>query len=147
MTEDIQNNIIGFYASFNLNEPNKDFVKSYLWGSNGLKNKLAHLKWKNYGEDIETILFQIYVNPIQYERKNLREIESYRRKEKSIGIPIILDNDSFFKLTENEKQKFFTKIILKKLGLVELKVKQNKLNFDISQLIDDVNKSLNCQKN
>jgi len=92
------------------------------------------------------ILFQVYTKPIPYERRNLREIENYRPKEKSIGIPIILDNDNFFKLPETERQQFFAETIVEKLGLAELKVKRNKLEFDISQLIADVKKSLNYQK-
>ncbi len=146
MTEKIDDNIIGFFASFNFGETDEELVKSYLWSDTGLKNKLAHLKWKKYGNGLKIILFQVYVKPIPYERKNLREIENYRRKDKSIGIPIILDNENFFKLTETERQQFFEETIVDKLGLVESKVKQNKLDSDISQLIADVKTSLDCQK-
>ncbi|WP_299442854.1 hypothetical protein [uncultured Aquimarina sp.] len=146
MTEKINDNIIGFFASFNFGETNEELIKSYLWSDIGLKNKLAHLKWKNYGNDLKIILFQVYVKPIPYERKNLREIENYRRKEKSIGIPIILENENFFKLTETERQQFFSETIVEKLELVELKVKRNKLDFDTSRLITDVKEILNYKK-
>lgn len=146
MTKKIDENIIGFYASFNAGETDQESVKSYLWSDSGLKNKLAHLKWKNYGQGLHIILFQVYVQPIPYLRKNLREIENYRPKEKSIGIPVILDNENFFKLSESDRQQFFAETIVDKLGLVELKVKRNKLDFDISQLIADVKKSLNYEK-
>ncbi len=146
MTEKIDDNIIGFYASFNMDETDQELVKSYLWGEIGLKSKLSHLKWRNYGEGLQIILFQVYVNPIPYERNNLKEIENYRPKEKSIGIPVILDNDNFFRLYENDRQQFFAETIIDKLGLVELKVKRNKLEFEISQLIADVKESLNYQK-
>ena len=142
----IDENIIGFYASFNAGETDQELVKDYLWSDSGLKNKLAHLKWKNYGQGLQIILFQVYVKPIPYLRKNLREIENYRPKEKSIGIPIILDNENFFKLSETDRQQFFAESIVEKLGLVELKVKRNKLDFDISQLITDVKKALNYKK-
>ncbi|NIK93630.1 hypothetical protein GZ212_15830 [Mangrovimonas sp. CR14] len=145
MTKTTDDNIIGFFASFNFGENDQKLVKSYLWGDNGLKNRLAHLKWKNYGTDLKIILFQIYTKPIPYERRNLREIENYRRKEKSIGIPVILDHN-FFKLSETDRQQFFAETIVDKLGLLELKVKRNKLDFDISRLIADVKKSLNYQK-
>ncbi|GAA4277302.1 hypothetical protein [Aquimarina mytili] len=146
MTGKIDKNIIGFFASFNTDETDDELVKSHLWNDNGLKNKLAHLNWEHYGDDLKKILFQVYVKPIRYERKNLKEIENYRRKEKAIGIPIILDNENFFKLTEADRRQFFVQTIVDKLRLVELKIKQNKLNFDISRLITDVKKSLNYEK-
>ncbi|MGG5487116.1 hypothetical protein [Gaetbulibacter sp. PBL-D1] len=146
MHEKIDENIIGFFASFNAGETDQKIVKDYLWSDSGLKNKLAHLKWKNYGQGLQIILFQVYVKPIPYERRNLREIENYRPKEKSIGIPIILDNENFFKLSETDRQQFFAESIVKKLGLVELKVKRNKLDFDILRLITDVKKALNYKK-
>ena len=139
----IDENIIGFFASFNSGETDKELIKTHLWGDNGLNSKLAHLKWKNYGQGFQLILFQAYVKPIPYLRKNLREIENYRPKEKSIGIPIILDNENFFLLSQTDQQQFFAETIIEKLGLVELKVKRNKLEFNISQLIADVKKSLN----
>lgn len=145
MTEKIDENIIGFYASFNADETDEELVRSYLWSDNGLKSRLSHLKWKNYGQSLQIILFQVYVRPIPYMRKNLREIENYRPKEKSIGISIILDNENFFNLSETDRQQFFVEIIIDKLGLMDLKVKRNKLDFDISQLIADVKKSLNYQ--
>lgn len=146
MAEKTDENIIRFYASFNAGETDQELIKSYLWNDNGLKNKLAHLKWKNYGQDLQIILFQVYVKPIAYLRKNLRKIENYRPKEKSIGISVILDHKNFFKLSESDRQQFFAETIVEKLGLVELKVKRNKLDFDISQLIADVKKSLDYKK-
>ena len=146
MTEKIDDNIIGFYASFNMDEADQELVKSYLWSDNGLKSKLSHLKSKDYGQGLQIILFQFYVKPIPYLRKNLKEIENYRPKEKSIGIPVILDNENFFNLSETDRQQFFKETIIDKLKLVELKVKRNKLKFDISQLIIDVIKTLNYKK-
>ncbi|KAB1155942.1 hypothetical protein F7018_11575 [Tenacibaculum aiptasiae] len=142
----IDENIIGFFASFDIGDNDKELVKNYLWGDNGLKNKLAHLKWNNYGHGLEIILFKVYVKPIPYLRKNLRGIENYKPKEKSIAVPIILDRDNFFKLSETDQQLFFTETIVEKLGLVKSKVKRNKLNFNISLLITDVKTSLNYKE-
>ena len=146
MTKKIDDNIIGFFSSFNMEETDEELVKSYLWSDIGLTNKLAHLKWKNYGNDLKLILFQIHVKPVPYERKSLKEIENYSRKEKSIGVPIILDHANFFKLTETEQQQFFVETIIDKLALVELKVKRNKLDFDITRLISDVKETMNHKK-
>ncbi|CAN0597178.1 unnamed protein product, partial [Ectocarpus sp. 12 AP-2014] len=101
-----ENNIIGVYASFGFGETKKELVKEYLWGEYGLKNKYYALKWQNYGNDVVLILFEFYVNPIPYLRGNLKEIGSYRRKEKAIGIPVIIDDENFFKLDETGRLEF-----------------------------------------
>lgn len=132
-------NLIGFYTSFNFGESEKDRVHEYLWGDKGLKNKLKGLKWQSYGQDFHLILFEIYVSPIPYLRKELKEIGSYRRKEKSVGIPIILDGENFFQLNESERQKFFERTIQNKLDLLKLKVKRNKLDLHVTKLKSDIN--------
>ena len=134
----IEDNLIGFYASFNADDHDKELVKSYLWADNGLKNKLKSLKWSNYGQDFHIILFQVYSKPIPYLRDALREIENYRRKEKSIGVPIIIDELNFFNLSEKDRQSFFKNIILNKLDLLQDKIKRNKLDLDIIKLKQDI---------
>ena len=138
--EKIENNIIGVYASFGFEEPNKEFIKQILWGENGIKNQFISLKSEDYGTDISLILFEFYINPIPYLRENLKEIGSYRKKEKSIGIPTLLDNENFFNLNKNEQNEYLKNTILNKLTLVKEKVKRNKLNFNIDELILDVKK-------
>jgi hypothetical protein len=143
MTAITDDNIIGFYANFMSGETEQDKVKSYLWGVNGLKETLKPLKWQNYGQDFHLILFQVYVKPIPSLRNALREIESYRRKEKSIGIPIIIDQENFFNLNEKDRLKFFQTTIQVKLDLVKEKVKRNKLDLDIDKLKLNVDRLLN----
>ncbi|CAM4390447.1 hypothetical protein [Zobellia nedashkovskayae] len=98
------------------------------------------MKWQDYGTDIKLILFEFNVNPIPYLRGNLKEIGSYRRKEKSIGIPTIIDDENFFQLNESEQWNFLNEKIVAKLLLVKEKVKRNKLDFNIDGLITDVKK-------
>ena len=142
MTTTNSDNLLGFYASFNGPGKDQDEIKNYLWGENGLKEKLLSLKWQDYGNDFRLILFQFHTNPIPYERENLRVIENYRRKEKSIGIPIIVDNENFFKLDEIKRQDFFRTTIIDRLQLLKEKVKRNKLDLDIDKLIPDVENKL-----
>ena len=130
-------NIFGFYASFQFGETEKELVKKYLWGENGLNEQLMSLKSHSYGQDFHLILFQFYVNPIPYLRDTLKEIGNYRRKEKSIGIPIILEQDNFFKLTDIDKQKFLYLTILQKLEFLREKIKRNKLDLDLDNLKTD----------
>ena len=143
MTAITDDNIFGFYASFHSGENQEDKVKEYLWGKNGLNEILKPLKWQIYGQDFHLILFQVYSKPIPYLRNALREIESYRRKEKSVGIPIILDEENFFNLNEMDRQKFFQTTIQNKLDLLKEKVKRNKLDLGIDKLKLDVDRLLN----
>ena len=142
MTITVDDNIFGFYASFQSGETDQELVKKYLWGDNGLKEKLKGLKWQEFGQDFHIILFEIYVKPIPYLRDALKEMENYRRKVKSIGIPVILDQENFFKLTEIDRHKFFHSTILKRLELLKEKVKANKLDLDIERLKTEVDKLL-----
>ncbi|GGG50783.1 hypothetical protein [Bizionia arctica] len=142
MTEKIMDNILGFYASFNFGETDSELIRSYLWSENGLKNKLNFLKWQDFGTDLKLILFEFYVRPIPYERKNIKPIGSFRRKEQSVGIPIILDDQNFFRLKENERQLYFKNTILEKLELLTEKIKRNKLDTNISELKSKVEKTL-----
>ena len=138
MTTIAGDNLIGFYASFNGPGYDQDQIKSYLWGENGLKSKLGSIKWLDYGQDFHLILLQFHTNPIPYERQHIREIENYRRKEKSIGIPIIVDNTNFFSLNEKERQAFLKITILKRLDLLNEKIKRNKLDLDIEKLKEKI---------
>lgn len=135
MSSTDENNLYGVYASFNIGEVEKEYVKQLLWGANGLKELLSEIKWFDYGRDIEIILFEFHVNPIPYELNNIKEIGNYRQKEKSIGIPIILDQDGFFKLNSKGKEIYLRTTILDKLKLLRNKIKRNKLDLDIEKLI------------
>ncbi len=142
MTSIKEDNIVGFYTSFMSGETDQELIKQYLWGETGLKEKLKGLKWQDFGQDFHLILFEIYVKPIPYLRDALKEMGNYRRKEKSIGIPVILDQENFFRLNERDRQTFFHSTILKKLELLKEKVKRNKLDLDIEKLITEANKLL-----
>ena len=142
MTAIADDNIFGFYASFQSDETDHELVKKYLWGKDGLKEQLKSLKWQTYGKDFHLILFEVYVKPIPYLRDALKEMGSYRRKEKSIGIPVILDHENFFRLTETDRQKFLHLTIIKRLELLRDKVKRNKLDLKIEKLITDTDNSL-----
>jgi hypothetical protein len=142
MTTIKDDNLFGFYASFNSDDDEQKQVKDLLWGDNGLKKKLESLKWYNYGQDFHLIQFQFYINPIQHLRNNLREIESYRRKEKSIGIPLIIDKNNFFEKNSIDRQLEVKRTILYKLELLKDKIKRNQLDLDSQRLLNDVRQLL-----
>ena len=140
---DDKDNIIGFYGSFNMDDVANATFRNYIWGENGLANKLNSLKYSSYSDDIHLILFQFYVKPIPYLRESLKEIGNYRRKEKSIGISVIVDDNNFFKLDENGRYNFFRETLLNKIDLLSKKIKRNKLTLDIEKLKNDIMRHLN----
>ncbi|SDM14677.1 hypothetical protein [Chryseobacterium taihuense] len=116
--------------------------RNYIWGENGIDKNLKKLKRDDYGKDLELALLQFYVNPIQYELENLKEIESYRKKEKSIGIPIIINDENFFNRSDEERYSFLAQSILQKMDLLSEVVKKKKLDTKIGLLKADLEKIL-----
>ena len=80
------------------------------------------------------------VNPIPYMLENLKEIEGYRKKEKAIGIPIIITDDNFFNRTEAERYYFLKESMLKKLDLLAEVIKKKKLDTNVELLKSDLEK-------
>ncbi len=119
-----------------------DLFHSYIWGDKGICDTLKRLNNDDYGEDLKLVLFQFYVNPIAFEKRNLKEIESYRKKEKSIGIPIIVTNENFFSKSEEERYSFLKQSILQKLNFLAEVVKRKKLDTNMEQLKTDLQKLL-----
>ena len=117
-----------------------ELFRSYIWSESesGISNILKKLKNKDYGEDMAIILFQFYLNPIPYELQHLKPIENYRKNEKSIGIPIIVNDENFFSKSESERYDFFRDSILQKLDLLAEVVKKKKLDTNMELLKSDL---------
>lgn len=122
-------------------ERGKEF-RSYIWGENCLCDILKKLKRDDYGKDVSLILLQFYLDPIQFELDNLKPIDSYRKSEKSIGIPIIINTTVFLNLTAREKQITLRDMILEKIDLLSDVVKKKKLDTDVASLKLDIIKIL-----
>ena len=97
---------------------------------------------ENYGKDFILALFQFYVKPIPYLQQALKEIEPYFKKEKAIGIPIVINNENFFDKSEQERWSFLKQSILRKLDLLAEVVKKKKLDTDMELLKSDLTKVL-----
>jgi len=117
--------------------------RKYLWDSGGFADIIKPIEYRNYGKDIERILFQFYINPIPELDAQLEEIEPYRKKEKSIGIPIVLNDDNFFKKGIEERNKFLKETVLKKLDLLKEIITKKKLDTKFDLLKSDLEKILN----
>ena len=145
-------NIFGCYVSFpslahdatELQKENSkkqgDLFRQYIWGDNGICDILKKFNHDDYGNDLKLALFQFYVNPIAYELNNLKEIEPYRKNEKSIGIPIIITDKNFFSKPESERYDFLRQTILEKLDLLTEVVRKKKLDTKMDLLRTDFQK-------
>lgn len=116
--------------------------RSYLWAPGGFVDTIKKLEHSNYGEDLVMVLFQFYIKPIPELQENLKAIEAYRKKEKAIGIPIILTDENFFTKSVDERNSFLKQAVLEKMDLLKEKVKNNNLDTKIDLLKADLEKIL-----
>lgn len=149
-----KDNFLGCFVSYpslyhDATQQMKDFAKeqgdlfsTYIWGEKGISNILKKLRNGDYGKDMAIILFQFYLKPIPYLLQNLKEIEPYRKNEKSIGIPIIVTDENFFTKSEEERYSFLKQSVLQKLDLLAEVVKKKKLDTNIDLLKSDLEKLL-----
>lgn len=129
--------ILGCFVSSVNGDINGDLFRKYIWGNNGICNKINQLSHDNYGNDILIILLQFYVNPIPYLQDHLKEVDTYRKNEKSIAVNIVINNENFFVKSEMERYNFLNQIIIEKLEAIEKVVKKKKLDTNIQTLISD----------
>ena len=99
---------------------------------------IKKLNQDDYGKDLKLALFQFYVNPIPIMEQALKEIEAYRKSEKSIGIPIVVNDKNFFSNSEEERYGFLKQSILQKLDLLAEVVKKKKLDTNMELLKSDL---------
>jgi hypothetical protein len=123
-----------------------ELFRAYIWGEKGICDTLKKLKHKDYGEGLTLILFQFYVSPLPIQLENLPEIERYRKKEKAIGIPVIVNRENFFSKPEETRRAFLKQSIFQKLNLLAEIIKKRKLDTKIDLLKSDLEKLL-IQKN
>ena len=152
-------NIFGCYASLtqasldsdqktqDLASEQGDLFRTYIWGEKGICETIKKLNQDHYGNDLKLALFQFYVNPIPMMEQALKEIEPYRAKEKSVGIPIIVNNENFFCKSEEERYSFLKQSILQKLDLLAEVVKKKKLDTKMELLKSDLENILKLYEN
>lgn len=115
-----------------------DLFKEYIWGKNGIDKKQKQLPTERYGQDLQLILLQFHINPLECEMAHLLPIERFRKKEKAIGIPIIITDDNFFNLNAQGRIDFIQNTFSERLGLLDKIVKRNRLDTDIVTLRTDI---------
>ncbi len=113
-------------------------VSSYIWGRSGICDKLKTLKSSDYGDDLQLVLFEFHVKPTPVELGYLKEIGFYHKKDKSIGIPIIITDENFFSKSDEERYMFLKETIVHKMDLLEAVIKRRKLDTNMEKLKADV---------
>lgn len=140
------NKFLGFFFKIgfdsNLNEQDSmnlaNMFRLYIWGEKGISNILKRINHEDYGKDLVLILFEFNVKPTSIELEAIKEIGSYRKKEKSIGIPIIVNDENFFNQSEEERYNFLKQAIFHKLDLLAEVIKKKKLDTNIELLKSDL---------
>ena len=144
------NEIFGcfFKIGFDPNKSEQEFkylantFRAYVWGEKGICDTLKKLKHEDYGKDLILALFEFYVKPLPAEVQALKEVGSYRKNEKSIGIPIIVTDENFFSKSEEGRYSFLKQSVLQKLDLLTEVVKKKKLDTKMEQLKADLQRIL-----
>ena len=135
-------NILGCTTIFMSGDSSDVIFRNFMWGEKGICVNIKKLKHKDYGKDLLTILFKFYINPIQYLVQNLKEYESYRKKEKSIALTIIVNNENFFSKSEEVRYNFIQQSILQKLDLLSEIISKKKLDANLDLLKSDLQRLL-----
>ena len=112
--------------------------KNYIWGKEGICDTMKKLKHKDYGNDLILVLFEFNVKPTLIELQHSKEIGSYRKNEKSIGIPILVNDENFFSKSELDRYDFLRESILQKVDLLSEVVKKKKLDTNMELLKSDL---------
>lgn len=118
-----------------------DIFRSYIWSEAGLDRFLKKIPYSDYGQDLKRILFQFYVLPCDYERMHISDIENYRKREKAIGISIIIESN-FFQYSDAQRRCILVSSIISKIeGLKEV-IEKNRLDTNFEQLVLDLKQEL-----
>jgi hypothetical protein len=149
-----KSNILGCYISgppiyYDADQRTKDLASEqektfppYIWGEKGISDTLKKLNHKDYGKDLILVLFEFYVSPLSFQLPHLKKIGSYRKKEKSIGIPVIVNNENFFSKSEEARFTFLKQSIFQKVDILAEVIKRRKLDTKIDLLKSDLEKIL-----
>ncbi|UOE40229.1 hypothetical protein MTP09_09920 [Chryseobacterium suipulveris] len=102
-----------------------------LWGENGLEERLSSVNTHNFEGNIDLVLFEFYLNPIdnlaiKIDKKPI----DYRQNEKALGIRISITNDNFFNLKE-DKIKLLLGLMIEKVNLLNDFIKSKKIEFNV----------------
>lgn len=136
------NNLFACFVSSRLGDESGKIFRSYIWGDKGIDPLIKSLNHRDYGIDLQRVLFQFYVNPYDVQIQSIKEVGAFRQKEKAIGVSKIVNDQNFFQLNHIERQKFIKQAIMEKVGQLKLILRNKKLDTNFDLLISDLSQVL-----
>ena len=134
--------VIGYFQKTGIGDSDVDF-SAYIWGDKGYVKLLKEILSKNYGNDLELLLIQYYVEedykPGWSPEKS--RLSNYSNKNKDIAVAFSVTKDKFHNVSEGERRKFVAETTLQAIDLVEERLGKRKLDIDFKRLRKDVVKA------
>ncbi len=118
--------------------------RTLIWGADGeggIAKELKAIPYEPYGNDLEFILLDFQVTPTDYVRDAIKDVGGYSKKEKSIDVNIIIEED-FFSLSQAEQFNHLKGAILSRLDMLRKVIARRKFDTDIDKLITTVDEVL-----
>ena len=111
----------------------------YVWDKHGLDTLMKKKLAKNYGNDMELLLIQYYVEgkfssymPVQ------PKLGNYMKKSRDISIAIGVLREKFHNRNEFERREFIVDSTVNAIKMVKDRLRKKKLDVDFDKLIQDV---------
>ncbi|MCE9644959.1 MAG: hypothetical protein K8S20_03085 [Chloroflexi bacterium] len=131
--------MIGYFVGAGDIEAGKMF-DTYLHGENGFANLLKDLKKTDYGEGLNLLLIEFYIEGNFSTIFDVDKIKTgnYSNKNKDISVKVPVKRTDFHDRTENERRQFIVSTTLKAIELVENRLAKLKLGINFDLLKKDV---------
>jgi hypothetical protein len=131
--------MIGYYISCGDTEV-CDVFTPYVGMEKGISTQIdAVLKKENYGNDMQLLLIQYYVEGrFSNYLPSQPKLGNYVKKNKDIAVAIGVTREQFHSRNEFERREFIVDSTLSAIKLVKERLLKKKLDIDFNRLIDDV---------
>ena len=135
--------IIRYFLKLGGKQADKVFTP-YVWGQFGIKTYLeAKLKCKKYGNDLQLLLVQYYVEsefkPSGYPEHPI--MSNYSNKNKDIAVAFPVSKNKFQNVCKKDRRQFIVDTTLQAIEMVEGRLGERKLDIDFDSLRKDFKKA------
>lgn len=131
--------MIGYFIKSG-DEQVSEMFTPYIWKDKGIGTLIdKELSNKTYGDGLKLILIQYYVEGrFAVNGPEIPTVGKYVNKDKSINVAITVKPNDFHNKKESDRKKYIFDTTINAIELVRDKLIHKKLNFDFSNLINDV---------
>jgi len=124
-----------------LRQKAKEF-RNFIWGEKGIDSNLKELINYEYGNDISLILIKFYLLPLPIELDEIKQVENYSKKDKSIAGGVIVNDENFFLKNEIERTSFIRDSIFELIKLFSESKSLNKFDTRFDLILRELNNQL-----